>query len=56
MNQNDYYSENFDKIIAPKKIYFINRYQTDNNFRLICKTRSRIRKALNGKSKSISTE
>ena len=64
--QKDYYSENRDrikeyqiknhnKIMARKKIYSNNRYKTDINFRLICKTRSRIRQALQGKTKSSST-
>ena len=47
--------KNHDKIIARKRIYSINKYKTDINFRLICKTRSRIRQALNRKSKSSST-
>ena len=47
--------KNYDKITTRKKIYLKNRYKTDNNFRLISKTRSRIRKALNGKLKSSST-
>ena len=56
INQIHYYSENYDKIIARKKIFCINRYKTDNNFRLICRTRSITHHALNGKSKSISTK
>ena len=64
--QKDYYSENRDrikeyqiknhnKIMGRKKVYSDNRYKTDINFRLICKTRSRIRQALQGKTKSSST-
>ena len=41
--------KNHDKIIAREKIYFNNRYKTDINFRLICKTKSRIHQALQGK-------
>ena len=37
----DYQLKNLDKSIARKKIYSNNKYKTDNNFRLICKTRSR---------------
>ena len=38
-----------------KSIFSNDRYETDNNFRLICETRIRIRQALNTKSKSSST-
>ena len=38
------------------KICSLIRYKIDNNFRLFCKTRSRIHHALNGKSKSSSTK
>ena len=38
----DYQLKNLDKIIAREKIYSNNKYKTDINFRLICKTRSRI--------------
>ena len=41
--------------MARKKSYSNNRYKTDINFRLNCKTRSRIRPASYGKSKSFST-
>ena len=51
----DYQIKNHDKIIARKRIYSNNKYKTDINFRLICKTRSRIRQALRRKSKSSST-
>ena len=51
-----YQLKNHDEFIARKKIHFINRSKTDNNFRLISKTRSRVRKALNGKLKSSSTK
>ena len=47
--------ENLDKIIARTKVYFNKRYKADINFPLICKTRSRIRQALNRKSKSAYT-
>ena len=50
----EYQIKIYDKISARQKIYSNNRYKTDINFRLICKTRSGIRQALNGKSKSIS--
>ena len=42
--------------MACKKIYCNNKYKTDINFRLTCKTRSRIHQALRGKSKSSSTK
>ena len=48
----DYQLKNHDKIIARKRIYSNNKYKTDINFRLICKTRSRIRQALRGKKSS----
>ena len=47
----DYYLQNHDKIMAQKRIYSNNRYKTDDNFRLMCKTRSRIHHALNSKTK-----
>ena len=47
--------KSLDEITARKKIYLKNGYETDINFRLISKTTSRIRKALNGKLKSLST-
>ena len=50
-----YEKQNRDKINAREKIYLNNRYKTDIIFRLICKTRSRIRQALKGKIKSSST-
>ena len=64
---NDYYLQNrdrikehqlknYDKIIAPKKIYSNIKYISDINFRLIRRTRSRIHKALQGKTKSSSTK
>ena len=56
LNRNkDYYSKNHDKIIAHIKFYFNMSYKSDIIYRLIHKTRCRIRKALNGKSKSSST-
>ena len=42
--------------MARKKIYFKNKFKSNINFRLICRTRSRIREALKTKSKSISTK
>ena len=48
--------EKRDKINARTKVYLNNRYRKDVNFRLICKTRSRIRQALNGEVKSFSTK
>ena len=42
--------------MAPKKIYFINKYKSNINFRLICRTRSRIREVLNTKPESIPTK
>ena len=50
-----YYLENRDKIITQQREYKNNRYKTDINYRLICITRSRIRQALNRKTKSSST-
>ena len=44
--------KNHDKINTRQKIYFNNRYKTDINFRLICKTRSRTYHVLNDKLKS----
>ena len=41
--------------MAKKKIYTNNRYKTDINFRLICKTRSRIYKTLKGMTKQSSS-
>ena len=48
--------ENHDKIFARKNIYSNSRYKSDINFRLVCKTRCKIRQALNTKSKSSSTK
>ena len=39
----EYQLKNHDKIFARKKIYSNNRLKTDINFRLICRTRSRVR-------------
>ena len=50
-----FYLENRDKIITQQREYKNNRYKTDINYRLICITRSRIRQALNRKTKSSST-
>ena len=47
--------KSIDEITARKKIYLKNGYETDINFRLISKTTSRIRKALNGRLKSLSS-
>ena len=51
----EYQLKNHNKIIAQKRIYSNNKYKSDINFQLICKTRSRIRNALQGKIKSSST-
>ena len=51
----EYQLKNHNKIIAQKKIYSNNKYKSDINFRIICRTRSRIRNALQGKIKSSST-
>ena len=51
----DYYLKNRDQIMAQNKIYANNRYKTDINFRLICKTRSRIYKSLKGMTKQSSS-
>ena len=56
INQTDYCSENYDKIIARKKIYSNIRYKTDIIFRFICKTSSRIQQALRSRLKSSSTK
>ena len=50
-----YYLKNRDQIMAQNKIYTNNRYKTDINFRLICKTRSRIYKSLKGMTKQLSS-
>ena len=56
INRNkDYRLKNHDKIMAQKKIYTNNKYKTDINYRLICKTRSRIYKILKGKTKQASS-
>ena len=51
----DYRLKHYDKIMAQKKIYTNNRYKTYINFRLICKTRSRIYKTLKGMTKQASS-
>ena len=51
-----YFQHNKNKNNEYRKTYFKNRRKTDLNFRLICNTRRRNHHALNGKSKSISTE
>ena len=51
----DYRLNNHDKIMAQKKIYTNNRYKTYVNFRLICKTRSRIYETLKGMTKQSSS-
>ena len=51
----EYQVKNHNKIIAQKKFYSNNKYKSDINYRLICKTRSRIRNALQGKIKSSSS-
>ena len=52
----EYQLKDHDKIITRKKICSNSRHETDTKFRLICKTRSRNRQTLNGKSVSISTK
>ena len=52
----EYQLKNHGKIMAHEKIYSNKKYESNLNFRLICRTRSRIREALNTKSKSISTK
>ena len=47
--------ENCDKTIVQQNEYENNKYKTDNNFRLIEKTRNCLHQALNGKLKSSST-
>ena len=57
INRNkDYRLENHDRIMTQRKIYTNNRYKTDVNYRLICKTRSRIYKSLKGMTKQSSTK
>ena len=51
----EYQLKNHEKIITQQRKYKNNRYKTDINYRLICITRSRIRQALNRKTKSSST-
>ena len=57
INRNkDYRLENHDRIMAQRKIYTNNRYKTDINYRLICKTRSRIYKSLKCMTKQLSSK
>ena len=42
----EYQLKNHDRNIARKKIYSNNKHKSDINFRLFCKTRSRITQAL----------
>ena len=51
----DYRLQHHDKTMAQKKIYTNNRYKTDINFRLICKSRSRIYETLKGMTKPSSS-
>ena len=51
----EYQLKNHEKIITQQKKYKNNRYKTDINYRLICITRSRIRQALNRKTKQSSS-
>ena len=56
INRNeDYRLQHHNKIMAVKKIHTNNRYKTDINFRLICKTRSRIYKTLKSLTKQSSS-
>ena len=42
INRNkDYRLKHHDKLMAQRKIYTNNKYKTDINYHLICKTRSR---------------
>ena len=52
----EYQLKNHEKIITQQRKYKNNRYKTDINYRLICITRSRIRQALNRKTKPSSTK
>ena len=52
----EYQLKSRDKIIARKKFISNNKYNKDISFQLFCKTRSRTREVLIGKSKSISTK
>ena len=51
----EYQLKNHEKIITQQREYKNNRYKTDIIYRLVCITRSRIRQALNRKTKSSST-
>ena len=51
----EYQLENRDRVMDQRKIYTNNRYKTDVNYRLICKTRSRIYKSLKGMTKHSSS-
>ena len=51
----EYETKNHDKVIARTKVFLNTRYRTDFKFRLICKTRNKIRQGLNRKTKSSST-
>ena len=56
INRNkDYRLENYDRIMTQRKLYTNNRYKRDVNYRLICKTRSRIYKALKGMTKQLTS-
>ena len=52
----EYKIKNHDKIKTQKRIYSNDKYKSDINFRLICKTRSRIYKSLKGMTKQSSTK
>ena len=52
----EYQLKNHDRFLARRKIYSNNKWKSDKNFRLIGKTRSRLRQTLNRKTKSISTK
>ena len=51
----EYQLKNHDRIMAQKKIFTNIRYKRDINYRLICKTRSRIYKTLKGMTKQSSS-
>ena len=51
----EYQLKNHDKVIAQKMIYSNNKYKSDINFRLICRTRNRILQAVKGMMKRSSS-
>ena len=55
-DQKKYESKNHDRIFARKKGFILIMKKTDNNFRLICRTRSRIHQSSKNISKQSSTK